>query len=88
MNNIPGNLKKKREHFNLYPAESFLEPWRLFSNYVDLSHHYIVLSENDVDLSDNDVDLSDNDVDLSDIELTSRLLLVALTGYENKIFSY
>ena len=46
------------------------------------------LSDNEVDLSDNDVDLSDNDVDLSDIKLTSRWQLVALTGYENKIFSY
>ena len=45
-------------------------------------------ADNDVDLSDNDVNLSDNDVDLSDIKLTSRWLLVALTGYENKILSY
>ena len=45
-------------------------------------------SENYVDLSDYDVNLSDNDVDLSDIELTSRWKLLALKGYENKIFSY
>ena len=39
------------------------------------------------DLSDNEVDLSDNEVDLSDIKPTSRWQLLALTGYENKIFS-
>ena len=52
----------------------------MLNNYVDLSDHY-------VDLSENYVDLSDNDVDLSDIKLKSKWQLVALTGYENKIFS-
>ena len=54
---------------------------------MDLSDHYVDLSKNYVDLSNNDVDLSGNDVHLSDIKLTSKWQLVALTGYENKIFS-
>ena len=65
---------------------------RLFSKYVDLSDHYVDLyvdlADHYVDLSEIYVDLSDYDVDLSDIRLTSRWQLVALTGYENKIFSY
>ena len=71
-----------------------LKTWT-FSNYVDLSDYYVDLSENNVDLSENNVDLSDNDVDLSDKDvdlsgnkLTSRWQLVALTGYEDQIFSY
>ena len=60
----------------------------MLNNYVDLSDHYVDLSVIFFNLSDhNDVNLSDNDVDLSDIKLRSRWLLVALTGYENKIFS-
>ena len=51
----------------------------IFSNYVDLSDHYVDLSENHVDYID---------VDMSDINLTSRWQLVAVTRYENKIFSY
>ena len=60
----------------------------LSDNYVDLSDLYVDLSDHYVDLSENYADLSDNDVDFSDIELTSRWQLLALTLFNNKIFSY